>query len=36
MKTCGHLWSYIAELFLGWESFRQQAVEEIKTHILWS
>ena len=34
MKTDIHLWSYLAELFLEWEMFQTEVVEEIKLHIL--
>jgi hypothetical protein len=36
MKTCVHLWKYLAEFFLEWEMFQTKVVEEIKTHILFS
>jgi hypothetical protein len=35
MKTHVHLWSYIAECFIGWEMFRKKFVEKIKTQILY-
>jgi hypothetical protein len=35
MKTCGRL-SYLAQFFLGFETFQTKTVEEIKTHILHS
>jgi hypothetical protein len=31
-----YLWSYFAQLFLGWEMFQTSVVERIKTHILKS
>jgi hypothetical protein len=36
MKTCVHLWWYLAEFFLEWEMFQTKVVEKIKTHILYS
>jgi hypothetical protein len=36
MKTCLHLWQYLAEFFLEWEMFQIKVVEKIKTHILCS
>jgi hypothetical protein len=36
MKTCAHLWSYLAEFFLEWEMLHTKAVEKTKTHILCS
>jgi hypothetical protein len=36
MKTCLHLWQYVAELFLELEMFQTKVVEKIKTHILCS
>jgi len=34
MKTCVHLWLYLAELFLEWDMFQAKIVEKIRTHIL--
>jgi hypothetical protein len=34
MKTCVHLWLYIAELFLELQMFQIKIVEEMKSHIL--
>ena len=36
MKTCVHLQSYFAHVFLEWEMFQTNVVEKIKTHILYS
>ena len=36
MKTCSHLWQYIADLFLKWEIFQIKVVDKTKTHILCS
>ena len=36
MKTCLHLWSYLAHFFLACEMFQTKFVEEIKTHIFCS
>ena len=36
MKTNIHVWSYVAQFFLEWETFETKAVEKIKTHILYS
>jgi hypothetical protein len=36
MKTCVHLWQYLAEFFLEWGMFKTNVIEEIKTHILFS
>ena len=32
MKIAKHLWSYVAQLFVEWEMFKTEVVEEIKTH----
>ena len=34
MTTYVHLWSYLAQFFLGWEMFQTNVVEKIKAHIL--
>jgi hypothetical protein len=34
MKTCVHLWYYLAEFFFKWEMSRIKVVDKIKTHIL--
>jgi hypothetical protein len=34
MKTYVHLLQYLAELFLEWEIFQLEVVEEIKTHFM--
>jgi hypothetical protein len=36
MKTCVHLWWYLAEFFLESEMFQTKEVEKIKTHVLFS
>ena len=36
MKTDTHFWSYLAQFFLEWETFRTKVVEKIKKHILCS
>jgi hypothetical protein len=36
MKTTTHFWSYLTQLFLEWEMFQTDIVEDIKTHILCS
>jgi len=36
MKTDIHLREYVAEFFVEWEMFRTEAVEEIKTHFMFS
>ena len=36
MKTNKHFWSYLTHLFLEWETFHTDFVEDIKTHILCS
>jgi hypothetical protein len=36
MKTTKHLWSYLAQLFLVWETLQAKVVDEIKTHMLYS
>ena len=36
MNTNIHLWQYLAQLFLEWETFQRKVVEKIKTHVLWS
>jgi len=36
LKTCVHLWSYLAQYFLEWEMFRTKVVDKIKTHISYS
>jgi len=36
MKTYVHLWYYLPEFFLEWETSRTSDVEAIRTHILWS
>ena len=36
MKTCAHLWCYLAEFFLSYEMFQIKFVEKIETHTLWS
>jgi hypothetical protein len=36
MKTFSHLWQYLAEFFLEWETFQIKVVEKIKIHILCS
>ena len=35
MKTYVHLWQYLAEFFLEWETFQMKLVEKITTHVLW-
>jgi hypothetical protein len=35
MTTDTHLWSYLAQFFLEWETSRTKVVEKIKTHILY-
>ena len=34
MKAFSHLWKYLAELLLKWETFQIKVVEKIKVHIL--
>jgi hypothetical protein len=34
MKSCVHLWQYLAEFFLEREMFDTKVVEKIQTHIL--
>jgi len=34
MKTCVHLWLYLAQLFLEWKIFQTEVAEKIKMHIL--
>ena len=34
METNIHFWSYLAQLFLEWEMFQTNIIENIKTHIL--
>jgi hypothetical protein len=36
MKTCVHLWLYLAQFFLEWEMFQIEVVGKTKTHILCS
>jgi hypothetical protein len=36
MKTFPHLWQYLAEVFLEWDTFQMKVVENIKIHILCS
>ena len=36
MKTCSHLWHYLAEFCLEWEMFQIKVVEKIKAHVLCS
>jgi len=36
MKTYAHLWSYVAQFFLGWEMFWSNFVEKIKTFFMSS
>ena len=36
MKTKTYFWSYLAQVFLEWEMFQTNVVEEIKTHIFCS
>jgi hypothetical protein len=36
MKSSIHFWRYPAQLFLQSETFQAKAVEEVKTHILYS
>jgi hypothetical protein len=36
MNTNVHFWSYLAQLFLGFEMFQTKFVEKIKTHTLCS
>ena len=36
MQTDIHLWSYLAQFFLEWETFQTKVVEKIKRHILCS
>jgi hypothetical protein len=36
MNTYGHLWKYVAELFLEWEKFRQIYRENQNTHFMFN
>jgi hypothetical protein len=36
IKTCVHLWRYLAQSFLEWEMFQTKVVEKIKPHVLCS
>jgi hypothetical protein len=36
MKTCVHLWQYLAEYFLEWEIYQTKFVEKIKTHFMFN
>ena len=36
MNAYVHSWSYLAQIFLEWETFHEKVVEKIKTHILCS
>jgi hypothetical protein len=36
MKTYVHLWQYLAEFFLEWETFQTKFVEKVKTRTLCS
>jgi hypothetical protein len=36
MNIYGHLWQYLAELFLNWELFQTKVLEKIKTHIFFN
>jgi hypothetical protein len=34
MKTNLHLWSYLSQVFLEWQTFQTKDAEKCKTHIL--
>ena len=36
MKTYVHLWRYVAEFFVEWETSETKAVDKIKTHFVVS